>query len=114
MTRCLSEPLGAEQCVSEIDEQQHCHGTGEGVVEGHGLGLSELLAERAIADGDEEEGEASRQQKEVEHRQSLQDDRAPYGRSRETAYFQRWGWTRYSTGGIKDRDAGPRILIKNL
>jgi hypothetical protein len=60
----LSESLGPQQCVDEVDHQPHCHESRERIVEDHGnLPLfSEAIAGDRVTDRQREETEANRQQ----------------------------------------------------
>lgn len=67
MTVTLSEPLGLEQCVDEVDHQPHGHEAGERIVEHHGKASSEPIAGDGVADRQREEAEPDGQHDEVKH-----------------------------------------------
>lgn len=65
--RAALEPLGADEGDREVDEEPGRHEGAEGEVEGHRRTLLEARAERGVAGGQPEEGEACGEEDEVEH-----------------------------------------------
>ena len=67
MVATLSEPLGPEQCVDEVDHQPHGHEAGERIVEDHGQASSEPIAGDGVADRQREEDERDGEHDDVQH-----------------------------------------------
>jgi hypothetical protein len=67
MVATLSEPLGLEQRVDEVDHQPHGHEAGEGIVEDHGEASSEPIASDGVADRQHEEDERDGEHDDVQH-----------------------------------------------
>src|SRR5262249_29683351 len=63
----LSEPLGPEQRVDEIDHEPDRHEAGERIIEDHGKDSSEPIAGDGVADGQREEADGSGHQNDVQH-----------------------------------------------
>ena len=77
MTVTLSEPLGLEQSVDEVDHQPHGHEAGERIVERSWEASSEPIAGEGVADRQREEAEPDGQQDDVKHLKLLAALRAP-------------------------------------
>jgi hypothetical protein len=75
MVATLSEPLGPEQRVDEVDHQPHGHEAGEGIVEDHGEASSEPIAGDGVADREREEDDGGGHQDDVQHVNSPSDER---------------------------------------
>ena len=67
MVATLSEPLGLEQRVDEVDHQPRGHEAGEGIVEDHGEASSEPIAGDGVADRQREEDERDGEHDDVQH-----------------------------------------------
>ena len=67
MVATLSEPLGPEQRVDEVDHQPHGHEAGERIVEDHGQASSEPIAGDDVADRQREEADGGGHQNDVQH-----------------------------------------------
>ena len=66
-----SEPLGADEGVSEVDEEPCGHEGAEREVERHGKPPSEACAERRVTGRRREEGEAGGEENDIEHGASV-------------------------------------------
>src|SRR5262249_46641317 len=75
MVATLSEPLGPEQRVDEIDHQPHGHEAGERIVEDHGEASSEPIAGDGEADRQREEDERDGEHDDVQHVDAPSDGR---------------------------------------
>ena len=63
---CLSEALGAEQRVGEVDQQPRGHEGSERIVERHDASLQPIAGER-VADRQGEQSQAGNQQAKIKH-----------------------------------------------
>ena len=75
MVATLSEPLGLEQRVDEVDHQPHSHEAGEGIVEDHGEASSEPITSDGVADRQHEEDERDGEHDDVQHVDAPSDGR---------------------------------------
>ena len=75
MVATLSEPLGLEQRVDEIDHQPHGHEAGERIVEDHGKASSKPIAGDGVADRQREEDERDGEHDDVQHMDAPSDGR---------------------------------------
>ena len=81
MVATLSEPLGLEQRVDEVDHQPRSHEARKRIIEDHGEASSEPIAGHCVADRQREEDDGGGHQDDVQHVNSPSDERfSPYDR----------------------------------
>jgi len=84
MAAALSETLGPEQRVDEVEHEPRGHEAGERIVEDHGQASSEPIAGDRVADRQREEDDGGGHQDDVQHVNSPSDERiSPYKQVRE-------------------------------
>ena len=67
MVATLSEPLGLEQRVDEVNHQPRGHEAGKRIIEDHGKASSEPIAGDGVADRQREEDEGDSEHDDVQH-----------------------------------------------
>jgi hypothetical protein len=75
MVATLSEPLGPEQRVDEVDHQPRGHEAGERIIEDHGKASSKPIAGDGVADRQREEDERDGEHDDVQHVDAPSDER---------------------------------------